>query len=112
MTANASEQQIQKTVRRHIAASIAAGCGILGLVVLGLPSAAVIAGALVIALVVAGSAMHLFSERPSIQVLAAFTAFFVFMLVWWSYEALHDRIEGTEPATFDAVPAVQTGEGH
>lgn len=112
MTAKPTEQQVRATVRRHIGVSVAAGCVILALVFLdGLSPMVVVGAAVVVALVVAGTGMHLFSERPAIQVLIGFTVFFVFMLISWSYEAFTDKIEGTGSSSYGAS-AVHGEESH
>jgi uncharacterized membrane protein (DUF4010 family) len=106
-----TEQQVRTMVRRHVGVSLAAAFAIGLLVVLqGLPPMVVVSAAIVTAVVVAGAAMHLFTERLAIQSLVAFTAFFVFMLVWWSYEAFTDKIEGTVPSTYDVPTTVHSEE--
>lgn len=113
MTTKATEQEIRKAVRRHIGVSVAAALAIIVLVVFdGIPPMVVVGIALFVAVVVAGSSMHLFSERPAIQVLIGFTAFFVFMLISWSYEDFKDEIEGTAAGTYDGVSSVQPEESH
>lgn len=112
MTASATDESVRKTVRRHIVVSLVAACAILGLVMLNLPAKVVVGTAMVIAIVVAGTGMHLFSERPAIQVLIGFTAFFVFMLISWSYETFTDEIHGTVSTTYDAAAPVAAEESH
>ncbi len=111
MDALVTKEVAAKTVRRHVAISTAAGIGVLGLVLLsGLPPMVVIVAALVIAGVVCGFAMHLFTEKPLVQVLAAFTIFFVLMLLWWVYVAFDNTIDGTVQGTYDVRGTTQISE--
>lgn len=107
-----NEQQIQKSLRRHITVSAIAFVSILALVLLDLSPFVVVTASIVIAVAMAGATMHVFSERVSIQLLFGFTAFFVFMLLSWSHEGLKDVIYGTTPGAYDTAAPVTTEASH
>lgn len=107
MTTNSTTPAIQRAVKRHIRVSVVSAAVVLVLAVFsGLPTGVVVFAALALGAIVGGVAMHGFSERPAVQVLLGFTAFFVFMMLVLFRLGVSDKIPGTERGAFDSTSTI------